>query len=190
MINKKEDLYNTYIVNDHGELRDLYLNACDKFGIKRFASFGGEMGVICVWSCNGGHSDPFELIDMGEGELAGEEQLTLADLKPQPKRMREEYVHCGFDREWQAVRHYNEEGELFVIDCVGDFTNVNDISGAWYEVVCKSYNSLYRAVEVEVSERDEFIEAYIALSREFGLQSEIESFYDFMADSGRFKLAD
>lgn len=34
MITCKEDLINTYIENDQGELRDLYLEKCDEFGIK------------------------------------------------------------------------------------------------------------------------------------------------------------
>ena len=85
-----------------------------------------------------------------------------------PKRMREEYVKCGFNREWQAVRHYNEEGELFVIDCNGNYTNVNDMSGAWYEVVCRNYDSIYRIVEVEVSEREEFIEKAYEISKRSG----------------------
>lgn len=37
MIRKKEDLYNTYIRNDKGELRYLYLKVCSEFGLHTFS---------------------------------------------------------------------------------------------------------------------------------------------------------
>lgn len=83
--------------------------------------------------------------------------LRAAALEDKKPRTKVEYVKCEFSREWEAVKYYNEEGELFVIDCNGNYSNVNDISGAWYEVVCKNLGSLYRAVHIDIDWRDDAI---------------------------------
>ncbi|AUR89932.1 lipocalin family protein [Vibrio phage 1.135.O._10N.222.54.B6] len=83
--------------------------------------------------------------------------LRAEALEEKSKRVKVEFVNAGFSREWKAVRYYNEVGELFVVDCNGNYTNVNDISGNWYEVVCKNYDSLFIRVETEIDERQEFI---------------------------------
>ena len=80
------------------------------------------------------------------------------DAIPLPTRTKVEYVECDFSREWEAVKYYNEVGELFVFDLNGSYTNVNDIAGAWYEVVCKNYTRLYRRIEIPITEREEFVE--------------------------------
>ncbi|AUR92768.1 lipocalin family protein [Vibrio phage 1.177.O._10N.286.45.E10] len=84
--------------------------------------------------------------------------LRAAALEEKPKRVKVSYVNANFSKEWKAVRYYNEVGELFVVDCNGNYTNVNDISGSWYEVVCKNYDSLFIQIETEIDERQEFIE--------------------------------
>lgn len=95
------------------------------------------------------------LLTNGEGDFIFDNGNDAFELIKKPKRTKIEYVKCYFSREWEAVKHYNEVGELFDIDCNGNHTNVNDISGAWYEVVCRNYDSLYRQVEVEIDWRDE-----------------------------------
>lgn len=95
------------------------------------------------------------------------------------------FVKCEYSREWKAVRHYNEVGELFVVDCNGNYTNVNDISGAWYEVVCKNYKELYIKVETEIDERQEFIDAACEVT-----DWQIKKTMGLLFDSGKFKLVD
>lgn len=84
MITCKEDLINTYIENDKGELRDLYFSAIERSGLEvkvdglyrdynlRFISVLG--GCNCVQSIN----DPLLVRKCNE--------LTLSDLKPEPKQ--------------------------------------------------------------------------------------------------------
>ena len=76
-------------------------------------------------------------------EDTGRIKMELTKGNKTPTRTKVEYVECDFSREWEAVKYYNEVGELFVFDLNGSYTNVNDIAGAWYEVVCKNYTRLY-----------------------------------------------
>ncbi|AUS00814.1 hypothetical protein NVP1278O_79 [Vibrio phage 1.278.O._10N.286.54.E8] len=107
---------------------------------------------------------------------------------PKP-RTKIEFVKCEFLREWEAVRYYNEDGELFVVDCNGNYTNVNDISGAWYEVVCKNYHNIYRQVETEIDERQEFIDVIEEHCHENGFGVN-RMFLGSLYDSGKFKLVE
>lgn len=114
-------------------------------------------------------------------------RIIVSELDKQKSRTKAEFVRCEYSREWKAVRHYNEVGELFVVDWNGNYTNVNDISGAWYEVVCKNYKELYIKVETEIDECQEFIEVAKELidgskTAEYSLGA--------MFDSGKFKLVE
>lgn len=74
------------------------------------------------------------------------------------KHAKVEYVECGFSLEWEAVKFYNEMGELFVKDRTGSFTNVNDMSDDWFVVVCRNCQNLYKEIKVELTERELVIE--------------------------------
>ena len=134
-------------------------------------------------------------MNISEGEIEDAKRVierlkkacdALNDKKPRTKT---EFVKCEYSREWKAVRHYNEVGELFVVDCNGNYTNVNDISGAWYEVVCKNYKELYIKVETEIDERQEFIGAYKNLAS-VSMPLSIDDWAGLMYDSGEFKLVE
>lgn len=83
MINNKEDLYNTCIKNDNGELLRLYVEKCLSFGFVLSPAFSGKklldesfnyavLGIDgdCVWA-----------VSMNHREMKRE--LTLDDLTPQ-----------------------------------------------------------------------------------------------------------
>tara|TARA_B100001057_G_C22558112_1_gene836142 strand:+ start:118 stop:759 length:642 start_codon:yes stop_codon:yes gene_type:complete len=141
-------------------------------------------GKVIFMSYDGCLSD-FGVLNIGS---INEYILRAAALK-KTKRVKVEYVKCEFSREWEAVKHYNEVGELFVTDCCGNYTNVNDISGAWYEVVCKNYMDLYRRTETEITERDEFIEEACKVSGAVD-NSVIADIIRKLYDSGKFKLVE
>lgn len=123
----------------------------------RFAEgdlFIGTSGEVVDVEC-GGHLDEMHV---AHGSDKYRYILRAAALEEKKPRTKVEYLKCEFSREWEAVKYYNEEGELFVIDCNGNYSNVNDISGAWYEVVCRNYDSIYRRIETPMTERETFIE--------------------------------
>ncbi|AUR86930.1 hypothetical protein NVP1091O_27 [Vibrio phage 1.091.O._10N.286.52.B12] len=81
MITKKEDLHNTYIINDHGELRDLFLEKCKELGLVWLSGndpFGSRIGLS---SAKIGVVSGIICTD-GAGRM-----LTDADLKPQTKKV-------------------------------------------------------------------------------------------------------
>lgn len=94
MINKKEDLYNTYIENDNGELLELYLGKCLEFGFTLSTAFKND-GTLA--------DDSFTLVTHGiDGDVIWavtskgthmEKELTLADLKPIPQCKEVEWVN-------------------------------------------------------------------------------------------------
>lgn len=88
MITCKEDLHNTWIKNDKGELAELYVGLCEKFGFGKFRNFAADLDIISLYSCDDGGTDPWEIIGMEIGE-PGEHvrELTLEDLKPQNKEV-------------------------------------------------------------------------------------------------------
>ena len=104
-----------------------------------------------------------------------------------PKRVKVSYVSADFSKEWKAVRYYNEVGELFVVDFNGNYSNVNDISGTWYEVICKNYDSLFIQIETEIDERQEFIDAAIGVLN-VHYQNAAATLCGDLFDSGKFKL--
>ncbi|AUR95860.1 hypothetical protein NVP1214O_11 [Vibrio phage 1.214.O._10N.222.54.F11] len=160
MINKKEDLYGTEFAITNKEEAQALKELCDSLGIEsgdwpgcKYNS-GVTRGLVSFdlgtdYSCKliftrGTKSD--DAMD----EYKDLRKVDISEITKESKRTKVEYVKCNYSREWKAVRHYNEVGELFVVDCNGNYTNVNDISGAWYEVVCKNYRDLYERIETPV----------------------------------------
>ncbi|AUR98912.1 hypothetical protein NVP1256O_73 [Vibrio phage 1.256.O._10N.286.45.F8] len=191
MITKKEDLMNTYIENDFGELRKAYIDKAIELGYNHQGNRkrGLDWYDLPYISINDSWDDAYvgQTADVTIGIRFSESKiLTISDLKPRTKT---EFVKCEFSREWEAVRYYNEDGELFVVDCNGNYTNVNDISGAWYEVVCKNYHNIYRKVETEIDERQEFIDAYMNKAKSVPACSDAD-FAGILYDSGKFKLVE
>ena len=119
MITCKEDLMNTWIENDNGELAELYVGLCTKFGFGKFRSFEADLDIIGLYSCNDGNTDPWKLIDMEAGEQREcMRELTLEDLKPQTKEV--EWVNglppVGVECEAVFIEHEHKGyGEFLIL---------------------------------------------------------------------------
>lgn len=148
----------------------------------------------------------------GSNELAGSDDRrytlrakALEDLEQEdkPKRTKMIYENANFSKEWEAVRHYNDIGELFIIDH-GEYKNVNELDYDWYVVVCKNYRILFVQKEIEISESEFVIDIfgdgqdspYFELNGDSmvidgGITiKQMRAIADALDDSGRFKLAD
>lgn len=103
-----------------------------------------------------------------------------------PKRMREEYVKVEFEKLSDAALAV-DGGDIQFNKYGNQPIDGKALALHYYNT---SELSFYRREEVEVSERDEFIEAYRRLREKFAVQHEYENFDEFMADSGEFKLVE
>ena len=85
MINCKEDLYGTYIENDNGELRNLYLSKCQEFGLNiNSACYVTRSALIFAKEDFGrfGNVDHADTVDFIRFKYNTTKELTLSDLKP------------------------------------------------------------------------------------------------------------
>lgn len=164
MITCKEDLINTYIENDHGELRDLYLSKCEYFG---FLSNSGRKPTEMAES-----SAPYFGMTETDGALSystnwsfadnGCKKLTLSDLKP---RTKVEYELIKFESTAGAYRAmldgeklYSQDGESEFLFDGKNFVGI-DIDGGVYTLECHSNNEpFYRKVERPVEWWDDVVE--------------------------------
>lgn len=167
MITCKEDLFDTYIKNDFGKLRDLYVSACNEFGIEKFIDCKLDLDVIAVFSCNSGISDPWELIDINsndeEDEISGMTELTLKDLaKPNPTKF-VKVEESIFD-----LKSEFERGELYSSDCEGHYTQLKCEKKLY---LAAHQDSVYRQVEIDW--RDEVKEVYDAVELPSGEQGSL-----------------
>lgn len=95
--------------------------------------------------------------------------------------------------EWECV-HHSEAVHYFGVE---GFHLYDEPNGSEYNELQDYINnlqdngtsSLYRRIETEITEREEFIETYGKLRNEFANQSEVVDFCEFMIDSKLFKLA-
>ncbi|QZI90965.1 hypothetical protein MYOV024v1_p0040 [Vibrio phage PS34B.2] len=166
MITCKEDLFDTYIKNDFGKLRDLYVSACNEFGIEKFIDCKLDLDVIAVFSCNSGVSDPWELIDINrEDEISEMTELTLKDLaKPTPTKF-VKVEESIFD-----LKEEFERGELYFSVCS---------EGEVFEKIERerrlmnnlASGNVYRQVEIDW--RDEVKEIYDAVELPVGVRGKL-----------------
>ncbi|CAM0109115.1 hypothetical protein VPH209E381_0098 [Vibrio phage 209E38-1] len=94
MITCKEDLNNTYIINDRGELRDLFLGKCREFGLLWVSGkfpFDSNVGI---------NSNKIGVISGVIQSDATGRMLTIEDLKPQTKEV--EWVN-GDSCVWSGI---------------------------------------------------------------------------------------
>lgn len=163
MINKKEDLINTYIENDHGELRDLYINKAVELG---FAHQGYRdkkvdwYNLRFVGICSGWCSER-----LGQADYVDEmikrlkcRKLILSDLKPRTRTECEKATESIFD-----LRDEFERGELYW----------------WYESDCKDKSEF---VEIR-SEYD--LSTYFAKGNIF---KRVEKEIDWRVDADNYFL--
>jgi hypothetical protein len=110
--------------------------------------------------------------------------LRAAALEQKPKRTKVEFVQVT--ESIFNLKDKFERGELYEAE-TNDYAVV--VSESQLANAFCSEN-LYRRIETEITERDEFIEQYAALCADFIKQKSVVDFGEYLADSGKFKLAD
>ncbi|AUR90522.1 hypothetical protein NVP1144O_74 [Vibrio phage 1.144.O._10N.286.45.B3] len=140
MITCKEDLIDTYIKNDGGELRDLYISKLKEFGVRVCGGDGFEylyrksfIGVRC-WG-EGGQSEwnntPFKKA----------KELTMKDLvKPKTTKF-VKVEESIFD-----LKEEFERGELYSSNCEGHYTQLKYKKSLY---LAAHQDSIYRQVEID-----------------------------------------
>jgi hypothetical protein len=127
------------------------------------------------------HLDVTKLV-LRAAALKTEHQQEMEELKP--KRTRVEYVKVT-----ESIFDLKDEFERGCLYRKPSLTYMKIKDEGEILSACLDEN-IYRKEEVEVDERQEFIDAYNQLRREFRIQHEVENFSDYLVDSGRFKLVD
>ena len=163
MIKCKEDLINTYIENDHGELRDLYIKKAIELGFSHQGYRDRDLNwynLDFIGICEGWDNDMLGQT-MSEGEKIDDyecKKLTLSDLKPRTRTEYEKVTESIFD-----LRDEFGRGELYFDRdrCTGGIyvssdqyqkiRDMNDFSQA-------ALNNIYRKVEKEIDWRDDICE--------------------------------
>ena len=144
----KEKLLNSYIENDNGELKMLYMDALSGHGVTTCAHFNPSRKYLeCANACSG-------LAVYGVGELfsisKGSKQLTLADFKPKTKV---EYFKLVGVPKLSELFEIFEADELYTksMHCHKQVCSI--------EAVIKLFSNAgaYRKVETEVTWQDELI---------------------------------
>ena len=142
MITKKEDLINTYIVNDHGELRDLYISALGRFGVDTCES---DEHFLIYEPDDYPHMDT---ASFGWNNYNNSRRLTISDLKPRTRTKYERVTESIFD-----LRDEFERGELYCKhEHAREFTqviNTQTLAQALHGGYC------FRKVEKEIDWREE-----------------------------------
>ena len=194
MITKKEDLINTYIKNDHGELRDLYTKKAVNLGLSINISCTVTSSRFIFTTMNPGRygnvdhtSSPDHLVS----RYGPMRELTLSDLKPSTKT---EFVKLEFNHAWEAARDHEERVEfLYRQSDLGEALKGNNWKAIQSPSEAAQYHfDLYRRVETEIDERQEFIEkSEQVLSENTQTDHDIKEACGALYDAGcRFKLVD
>ncbi len=183
MINKIEDLKNTWVSTSNRELVDLYAKKSLSLGaeINRDADSAADKGYSCVYMMGSGM-----VIGAGSYPLGNSsyKELTLSDLKPRTKT---EFVQQGFHKCHEAMFKHEMEEELYISSHNGFIVaSMSNIIDNWR-------TELYRKVETEIDERQEFIDTAVELLNRDdhgGEASHYEIWFGAMFDSGKFKLVE
>ena len=165
MITCKEDLVNTYIENDFGELRDLYINIALNYGVETCGGSNTDylLNVHVIGVKDWGFGPQLEWIDR---EFKNARLITLSDLKPTPAKL-VKVEESIFDLKGEF-----ERGELYfdVAAVSGGVFLSNDeyVKVSSKESLCECYSNgnVYRQVEIDW--RDEVIKS---LPAGYGVES-------------------
>lgn len=178
MITKKEDLINTYIENDYGELRDLYIEAMNIFGIRgsvngRFDYLleGERKYIACMTEfCRNGQSE----WSSNYCDVRALKKLTISDLKPRTRTEYEKVTESIFD-----LRDEFERGELYFKYSQG----IEVIKTEQMLLAQIERDGVHRKVEKEIDERQEFIDNAYYLAQSCGAY-DVEEVAGIMYDAG------
>lgn len=147
MITCKEDLVNTYINNDFGELRDLYIKIALENNVKVCGS-GGYDYLLSKKSIGVRDWGSGPQLEWGNGGFENAELVTLSDLKPKPTKF-VKVEESIFDLKGEF-----ERGELYYMN-MGHYNKCE----TWRELAhFMIEDELYRQVEKEIEERQEFVD--------------------------------
>ena len=154
MITKKEDLMNTYIRNDNGELLELYIASCLEFGFHLSPAFNDSklLDDEFMFIATGIDGDSVWAVNNRYDAMTS--QITISDLKPRTKT---EFVKVEYSHAWEIVKLYEDGVELFKTD--SDELQIERINSI--ALRAQARYPFYRKVETEIDERQEFIDAVI-----------------------------
>ena len=121
--------------------------------------------------------------EIEEGRLVIERLKKTCDaLNDKKPRTKTEFVKCEFNHAWEAVKAFEDGEELYTKRSHKDFVLIDNAPD-----VLRFLYDLHRKVEVEIDERQEFIEA----AKEITDGSKAAEYsLGAMFDSGRFKLVE
>lgn len=162
MITCKEDLMNTYIRNDNGELLELYIASCLEFGFHLSPAFNDSklLDDEFMFIATGIDGDSVWAVNNRYDAMTS--QLTISDLKvKQPKPSPTKFVKVEesiFDLEDEF-----ERGELY--EKGSNYTKLiseSDFAFAYRE------NAIYRQVEIDWrDELDSYLDSISSLDSNF-----------------------
>lgn len=154
MITCKEDLIDTYIENDFGELRDLYIKIALEHNVKVCGGGGCDylLSKNSIGVRDWGSGSQFE---WNNGDFENAKLITLPDLKPTPTKF-VKVEESIFDLKGEF-----ERGELYSSNCEGHYTQLK-CEKKFY--LAAHQDSVYRQVDVDW--RDEVAE-FTGLGKDF-----------------------
>ncbi|WP_417764641.1 hypothetical protein [Shewanella chilikensis] len=119
-------------------------------------------------------------------EYDNRRHVLRADSLEKPKRTEVEYEKCNSEHAWQAVKEHEENKNIFHRNESGEYP----ICGYDMHIIgeCVIDGELYRRIETEIDERQEFIDAAIGYSYFTGSTETELILLENMYDSGKFKL--
>ena len=106
---------------------------------------------------------------------------------PKP-RTKTEFVKCEFECAWHAIKAFEDGEELYTKRSHKDFVLIDNAPD-----VLRFLYDLHRKVEIEIDERQEFIDTAVELLNRGdhgGGASYYEVWFGAMFDSGKFKLVE
>ncbi|AUR97637.1 hypothetical protein NVP1243O_14 [Vibrio phage 1.243.O._10N.261.54.B5] len=162
MITCKEDLMNTYIENDFGDLRKTYIGKAIELGYNHQGN--RERGLdwydLPYIAINDSWDDAYvgQTADVTRGIRFSESKiLTLSDLKPTPTKF------VKVEESILDLKGEFERGELYSSDCEGHYTQLKCEKKLY---LAAHLDSVYRQVEIDW--RDEVVKS---LPAGYGVES-------------------
>lgn len=151
-------------------------------GWNQLSSYDNERYVLRAAALN--QAETFDV--MAQDIEAAEAGAVGEYSNEKPKRMKAEYVPVEFDQAWQAVKAF-EEGEKFYTHFqVQGWVPINNVQQVVPNFEVKK---IYRKVETEIDERQEFIDELVRLNKT-AKSPKLSDFFGEIYDSGKFKLVD
>lgn len=149
--------------------------------------FNGNIWSNCEKMSLGAYS-PLLITPMFKLDVVNVEQ-------PKPKRTKTEYVKVEVGAPWEYFKLMHELGDLYVL-CTDDSYEgfdgcITNLTNAVEDVIAGSIDGIYRKVETEITECEEFIEFVESIAEDI-TQDEwsFACIATAMFESGRVKLVD